>query len=1193
MQEPSKTKSELLAEIVILKQRIQKLEKLEARRKRAGKELHETESSYKRLFVNASEGILVAELQTKQFIYANPALCRMFGYTEGEMLQLSVEDIHPKASMKHVLAEFDALARGKKTRAINIPCLRRDGSVFYANISNTSLVLDDVKCNVGFFIDNTEHQQAEEALQKSDRELKALFKSMLNAFVLFESVFDQDGNFVSYRFVYINDAYERITGVKNDDVRGKTVHEVWPNTEASWVKAYGDVATTGVQSSFDMYHESTGKLYHCNVYRPWDTKDRFCVVFEDITERKKAEEALKDSEEKYRSLIENANEAIFVALDGKLVFVNPMTVITMGYSGEELVSRPFTAFIHQDDRDMVIDRHVRRMKGEETPNFYAFRIINGEGNIRWVELNSVLINWLGKPATLNFVSDITDRKKAEEALRESESKFRILFESANDAIFLMDQDIFVDCNPKALEMFGCTKEQVIGQRPFRFSPEVQPDGRNSMEKALEKINAALKGHPQFFEWKHSRYDETLFDSEVNLNAFTDSGKSYLQSIVRDITVRKRVEEALQKSEANYRQLFDNSPTAIYQFDFRTGKFLKANDVLCELLGCSQEKITSFSPLNMMSPESQKLLLERLAKIKSGEKVTENPEYEVIDKDGKKRWVHLNSKNIYDSEGSVIGADVVAHEITDRKQAEEALRESENKYRFLTEKMTDIVWMADMNLKTLYVTPSIQTVLGFTQKERMHQTIDQQLTPDSLSYGLEAMARELALEEQGEGDPQRNATLVLEYYHKDGSTRWMETIISGIRNDRGVLTGLHGVSRDITESKQAEVKNRRLEERLHRAEKMEALGQLAGGVAHDLNNVLGVLSGYSELLLMEIPEGQKTRKHVEKILQSTQKGAAIIQDLLTLARRGVNTSEVVNFNNVVSGFLTTPVFENIKDYHPRVTFRTECDKNLLNIKGSLVHLEKTLMNLVSNAAEAITETGDVTIRTENRYLDKAIVGYDEVNEGDYAVLSVSDTGMGIPAESRKKIFDPFYTKKTMGRSGTGLGLSIVWGTVKDHNGYIDVQTKVGEGTTFTLYFPVTREEMTAPQQKESIERYMGRGESILVVDDIAEQRDVASGLLKKLGYEVHTASSGEAAVEYFKKNKADILLLDMIMAPGIDGLEAYRRILEINPQQKTILVSGFSETDRVWMAQRLGAGTYVKKPYVMETIGLAIRDELKR
>jgi len=181
----------------------------------------------------------------------------------------------------------------------------------------------------------------------------------------------------------------------------------------------------------------------------------------------------------------------------------------------------------------------------------------------------------------------------------------------------------------------------------------------------------------------------------------------------------------------------------------------------------------------------------------------------------------------------------------------------------------------------------------------------------------------------------------------------------------------------------------------------------------------------------------------------------------------------------------------------------------------------------------------------------------------------------------------------GRSGTGLGLAIVWGTVKDHNGYIDVETEVGRGTTFTLYFPATREEVGSGHQKVPVESYMGRGESVLVVDDVAEQREVASRLLTRLGYEVHAVSSGEEAVEYLKANKADILVLDMIMEPGMDGLETYQRVLEIHPGQKAIIVSGFSETERVREAQRLGAGAYVKKPYILERIGTAVRDELMR
>jgi CheY-like chemotaxis protein len=234
---------------------------------------------------------------------------------------------------------------------------------------------------------------------------------------------------------------------------------------------------------------------------------------------------------------------------------------------------------------------------------------------------------------------------------------------------------------------------------------------------------------------------------------------------------------------------------------------------------------------------------------------------------------------------------------------------------------------------------------------------------------------------------------------------------------------------------------------------------------------------------------------------------------------------------------------------------------------------------------------ILIRTENQYIDRPITGYDDVEEGDYAVLSISDTGLGISPDSLPRIFEPFYTKKVMGRSGTGLGLAVVWGTVKDHKGYIDIQSTEGKGTTLTLYFPVIREGLASGKTRSSINEYMGKGESILVVDDVMGQREIASGILKKIGYSVTSVSSGEEAISYLKESPADLVVLDMVMAPGIDGLETYKRILKHHPRQKAIIASGFSETERVKEAQKLGAGEYIKKPYTIERIGLAVKSEL--
>jgi len=396
--------------------------------------------------------------------------------------------------------------------------------------------------------------------------------------------------------------------------------------------------------------------------------------------------------------------------------------------------------------------------------------------------------------------------------------------------------------------------------------------------------------------------------------------------------------------------------------------------------------------------------------------------------------------------------------------------------------------------------------------------------------------------------------------------------------------------DVTEQVRAEKEKKKLGTKLERAQKMEAIGTLAGGVAHDLNNILGGLVSYPELLLLQLPEDSPLRKSILTIQKSGEKAAAVVQDLLTLARRGVVVTEAVNLNDVIAQYLESPEHENLQLYHPGVRIETYLEKESLNILGSSTHLSKTVMNLVSNAAEAMPEGGKLAVSTENRYIDRPVRSYDNVKEGDYVVLTISDTGTGIAPDDMEKIFEPFYTKKKMGRSGTGLGMAVVWGTVKDHNGYIHVQSTEGIGTNFTLYFPVTRKSLEE-KSEISLKDCMGNGEAILVVDDVEEQRKIASGMLKELGYSVVSVPSGEEAVEYLKTNKVNLLVLDMIMDPGMDGFDTYKKIIEIHPGQKAIIASGFSETDRVKKLQHLGAGAYIKKPFLLEKIGLAVKEEL--
>jgi signal transduction histidine kinase len=391
---------------------------------------------------------------------------------------------------------------------------------------------------------------------------------------------------------------------------------------------------------------------------------------------------------------------------------------------------------------------------------------------------------------------------------------------------------------------------------------------------------------------------------------------------------------------------------------------------------------------------------------------------------------------------------------------------------------------------------------------------------------------------------------------------------------------------------AEKEKRKLEVQLQRSKKMESLGTLAGGVAHDLNNILSGVVSYPDLLLSDLSDESPLRSALLTIKKSGEKAAAIVQDLLTLARRGVSISKVVNINSVIEDYLKSAEFQKLKDFHPKVVFEIDLKDDLLNIMGSSIHISKTIMNLVSNAAEAMPEGGKIGVYTKISEVRKLKNGFMDIDPGRYATVEVSDEGIGIAPDDLERIFEPFYTKKVMGRSGTGLGMAVVWGTIHDHNGYIDVKSTLGSGTTFILYFPLTDQPIRNEEKETSISMYKGNGESILVVDDVKEQRDIASKILTKLGYAVKTLPSGEEAVKYMRDNSADILVLDMIMNPGMDGLETYRQILELHPNQKAIIASGFSETSRVTELQRLGGGKYLRKPYRLDTIGIAIKKTLE-
>ncbi|MHC1742724.1 MAG: response regulator [Syntrophobacteraceae bacterium] len=523
------------------------------------------------------------------------------------------------------------------------------------------------------------------------------------------------------------------------------------------------------------------------------------------------------------------------------------------------------------------------------------------------------------------------------------------------------------------------------------------------------------------------------------------------------------------------------------------------------------------------------------------------------------------------------------EVERRKLTEEALQEVNGRLNTLIEAIPDAITFKDTEGRHLIVNRAFEALASEDLESAVGKT------------DLDLFPTELAMQSRKSDDLViRNRCLLQTsetFMGADGETLYFETNRAPLFGKDGLVVGIVGVSRNITDHKRAELEKERLIEQLMHAQKMEAVGLLAGGVAHDLNNILTGLVTYPEVLLKALPEDSRLRKPLTTIQSSGEKAAGIVQDLLTLSRRGVSHHHVTDLNHLVKEYLQSSAHQKLMADHPRITEAVELADDLLFIKGSTVQLSKSIGNLVINAVEAIADGGTLRIRTKNCYVDDRLEGTTDVAQGEYVRLTVSDTGAAIGQEDLSRIFEPFYIRKVMGRKGTGLGLAVVWGTIQDHNGFVNVKSQEGEGTTFELYFPVTREKAVRELEPIVGQEMMGKGESLLVVDDIEDQREIASEMLSLLGYRVTVAASGEEAVAHVRKHPVDLVVLDMIMTPGMDGLETYRELIKLKPGLKAVITSGYSETDRVKEAQRLGAGSYIRKPYLMEAIGKAIREAL--
>ncbi len=627
---------------------------------------------------------------------------------------------------------------------------------------------------------------------------------------------------------------------------------------------------------------------------------------------------------------------------------------------------------------------------------------------------------------------------------------------------------------------------------------------------------------------------------------------------------------LRQSQQKLALHVQQTPLGVIQWDLNF-KVTEWNRAAEKIFGFTSEEAIGRHAAGLIVPESVKEIVDEIWQGLLDQKGGNRSTNENNTKDNKSIMCDWYNTPLIDNNGKTIGVASLVLDITERKRAEEALAESEKRFKNIAESMADWIWEVDSKGVYTYVSSNVESILGYRADEVLGKTPFDLMTPKEAERVGQLFQLIGANNEPIHDLENWNLT-------KDGRSVCLLTNGVPLFDNQGNLIGYRGVDKDITETK-------RLQALESRAERLELAGMIAGQVAHDFNNLLGPVMAYPEFIHDELPHDHKAHAYLDAIENAARKMANINQDLLTMGRRGHYNQEVLDLNRVV-----LQAAQEMESRTKTVTFDMNLCEDLMKIMGGGAQIHRMLTNLLVNAQDAMGDIGKVIIKTENYYADDTSIAFGRVPKGEYVKLTVSDNGCGIPDDIIQKILDPFFsTKMADKKRGSGLGLSVVDAVMKDHNGYLDLSSKVGHGTSFYHYFPVTREDAG----KNEFAHLAGGTEKVLVVDDDDVQREVSMQLLTKLGYRVSSVESGEKAIELLRENPQDLVILDMVMPSGIDGAETYRQILEINPHQKAIIVSGFSESDRVLEAQKLGAGAFVKKPLTRNDIAAAVRTELDR
>ncbi|MGB6067650.1 MAG: PAS domain S-box protein [Desulfomonilaceae bacterium] len=741
---------------------------------------------------------------------------------------------------------------------------------------------------------------------------------------------------------------------------------------------------------------------------------------------------------------------------------------------------------------------------------------------------------------------------ANENLKQSEEKYRLVVEKAQEAIFVAQDGMLQFANPKTLDLLAYSEDEFLSKA---FTEFIHPDDR---EMVLDKHLRRLRGEqfPTRYSFRLLDKDGTVKWVEIDSALISWDGRPAALIFLTDITERVRMEQALKRSEERYRALAENSLTGICVH--QDGLHVYVNERYANGLGYSAAELIGKPLLEVVAQQDREMVWQRCLDRLAGKRVPSQYQLRSLNKDGSVRWMEVWATVIEHNGSPAILANIF--DISERKAAEEALRDSEKKYRTILETIADGYHEVDLAGNLTLVNDSMCEILGYPREELLGVNFRKLMDEDNAKSIFKAYNQ---VYRTGKPNPGFN----YQNLRKDGSRRDVSVSISRINDTDGQPRGFRGIMRDVTE-------RNKLQEQLYQAAKMEAIGTLAGGIAHDFNNLLQVVQGYTDLLLLRKNKEDPDYDKLRAMRGAAQRGRDLVQQILTFSRKVETKPRPVDLNNELrqTEQLLRGTIEKM------ISIEMDLADNLWPISSDPVQIEQILLNLAVNAKQAMPKGGRLMIETKNIKLDEEYCRtHLKTKPGRYVLLMVSDTGHGMDKEVVERIFEPFFTTKDPGE-GTGLGLATVFGLVKSHDGHISCYSEPGFGTTFKIYFPAIETEWAWSQETTQELPAFGT-ETLLIVDDEESIRELTKELLSEVGYKVLTAASGREAIDIYSKGKEAIslIMLDLIM-PKMDGKACLEELLKVNPDVKVLLASGYSANGPARQAIASGAKGLINKPY---------------